>query len=176
MKLPKKLYPRLALITSVMLVMGSALVYAFTPLVLTDADIWKPLASSLMKTIMTNVNELNANLSSVTAKIWTLTTGKWCTSDGTKIDCTASVPVGITGPVGPQWPTWATGPQWPAGVAWPLGQNSCSWIYITTCWHSCWAGVAFSKTCPVWRYVAWFGVHTYGEYSAYNFRIYCCAP
>ncbi len=39
MKLPKKLYPRLALITSVMLVMGSALVYAFTPLVLTDADI-----------------------------------------------------------------------------------------------------------------------------------------
>ena len=69
MGLSKNLYPRLALITCIAIVTGYALVYAFTPLVLTDADGGKPLTSSLMKTVMTNVNELSTNLASVTAKI-----------------------------------------------------------------------------------------------------------
>ena len=87
MKLPQNTYSRLTLITCVVLAMGSALVYAFTPLVLTDADGGKPLTGTLMKTIMTNVNEVGA-------KLWTLTSGKMCTSDGTKIDCTSSIPTG----------------------------------------------------------------------------------
>ena len=69
MKFPQNTYSRLTLIACVVLVTGSVLAYAFAPLVLTDADGGKPLTSSLMQTIMTNVNELNINLVSMTAKI-----------------------------------------------------------------------------------------------------------
>ena len=47
-------------------------------------------------------------------KVGTLTTGKWCTNDGAKINCTATVPTGNTGATGHQGsagPTGATGPQ-----------------------------------------------------------------
>lgn len=94
MKLPNNLYSRLTLITCAILITGYGLVYAFTTLVLTDADGGKPLTSTLMKTIMGNVNELNTNLTTIAGKFGTLTNGKWCTTDGTKIDCTTDAPMG----------------------------------------------------------------------------------
>ena len=47
-----------------------------------------------MQGIVNNVNELNANLTTVSGKLGTLTDGKWCTASGTTIDCTAEAPAG----------------------------------------------------------------------------------
>ena len=65
MKTPHTLYSRLALITSLSLVTGHAFVYAYTTLTLSDADSGKPLTSTLMQTIMGNVNELNTRVNSL---------------------------------------------------------------------------------------------------------------
>ena len=94
MKLPNNLYSRLTLITSVTLVTGYGLVYAWTTLNPIDAGANKPLTAALMQGIVNNINELNTNLTSVTGKVGTLTNGKWCTTDGTKIDCTSDAPMG----------------------------------------------------------------------------------
>jgi len=53
-------------------------------------------------------------------------------------------------------------------------QTNCVWKYITTCWHNCWNGNGYSQTCWAWYYMAWFALNTWSQYSAYNFRIYCC--
>ncbi|MDD5197324.1 MAG: hypothetical protein PHN60_00500 [Candidatus Gracilibacteria bacterium] len=68
------LYSRLSLITSLTLVTGYVLVFAYTNLVLSDADSGKPLTSTLMQTIMSNVNELNTRLTSAEATITSQTT------------------------------------------------------------------------------------------------------
>lgn len=73
MKTPKSLYSRLALVTSVTLVVGYFVVYAaWTNLILSDADGGKILSSTLLKWIMTSVND-----------IWTRTDG--IVSNGTNI-------------------------------------------------------------------------------------------
>ena len=56
------LYSRLSLITSLTLVTGYALVFAWTTLDPLDAGTGKPLTATLMQGIVNNVNELNTNL------------------------------------------------------------------------------------------------------------------
>lgn len=57
-----------------------------------------------------------------------------------------------------------------------LGQNSCQWINVTTCGHGCGTGNYYQALCPAGKYVAGWSTYTWNEFSAYNFRIYCCAP
>lgn len=85
MKISKNLYSRLSLFTCTIFASGYMLVHAFTTLTISDADPGKTVTSTLVQSIMTNVNEIGG-------KFGTLTTGQWCTSDGTKINCTSSAP------------------------------------------------------------------------------------
>ncbi|NDK19415.1 hypothetical protein GW819_01085 [Candidatus Gracilibacteria bacterium] len=86
MKLTNNLYSRLSLITCITIVTGYAFVYAWTNFTLTDAETGKPLTSTLMQAVMNNINELNG-------RFGTLTAGQWCTSDGTKVNCTTNAPL-----------------------------------------------------------------------------------
>ena len=50
-----------------------------------------------------------------TEKVGFLEAGKWCSSDGTVVNCTQDTPAGTPGPAGPQGLTGATGAIGPAG-------------------------------------------------------------
>lgn len=63
MKTPISLYSRLALITSVTLVVGYFVVYAWTTLDPVDAGPGKTLTATLMQGIVNNINDLNARVS-----------------------------------------------------------------------------------------------------------------
>ncbi len=63
MKTPKSLYSRLALITSVTLVVGYFVVYAWTTLDPADAGPTKTLTATLMQGIVNNINDLNTRVS-----------------------------------------------------------------------------------------------------------------
>ncbi len=63
-----------------------------------------------------------------------------------------------------------------AGGGGALGQNSCSWVYTDTCGHGCGAGASKTAVCPVGKYVAGFGVHTWNSNGRYHTRVYCCSP
>jgi len=56
-----------------------------------------------------------------------------------------------------------------------LNQNSCQWIYISTCGHSCPAQGYYQAVCPVGYYMAGHSMYTWASYATYNHRIYCCA-
>lgn len=68
------------------------------------------------------------------------------------------------------------------GTAWQnlgtatLGQNSCEWINVTTCGHSCGMGTYYQAVCPAGKYVAGWSTLTWNADAPHNFRIYCCAP
>lgn len=74
MKLPKNLYSRLTLITSVTLVTGYGIVYAWTTLNPVDAGANKPLTAALMQGIVNNINELNTNIGNITTNVSGLAT------------------------------------------------------------------------------------------------------
>lgn len=76
--------------------------------------------------------------------------------------------VGPRGQIGPQ------GVVGPVGPVASLTQNSCSWLYTDTCGHSCGNGVQKRVQCPVGRYVAGFGINTWGAAGRYHTHIYCC--
>jgi len=57
------------------------------------------------------------NFQETDPQVVTLVNGKWCTTDGTKVDCTSDPP---QGPEGPKGDTGARGPQGPVG---PPGSN-----------------------------------------------------
>ena len=76
---------------------------------------------------------------------------------------------GVAGPTGEKGAKGALGP-----VA--LRQVNCEWIYTDTCGHGCGNGVPKTVTCPVGKYVAGFGIHTWGSHGRYNTRVYCCLP
>jgi len=63
MKTPAPLYSRLALITSVTLVIGYFVVYAWTTLELTDVEPNDTITSTLMQGIVSNINDLNIRVS-----------------------------------------------------------------------------------------------------------------
>ncbi|MFB0965204.1 MAG: hypothetical protein QMC36_06010, partial [Patescibacteria group bacterium] len=75
----KKTYSRLALATCAAMVTGYAVGYA--------AWVNMPAVHSGDVLTSTGWNDLVGNVNSVNGKIGTLTAGKSCTSDGTKIDC-----------------------------------------------------------------------------------------
>lgn len=62
----KNLYSRLALITSVTLVVGYFVVYAWTTLDPADAGPTKTLTATLMQGIVNNINDLNTRVSNFT--------------------------------------------------------------------------------------------------------------
>jgi hypothetical protein len=83
--------------------------------------------------------------------------GGACLSDGTNCDVTRA------------WVNSRIG-----SVSTSLEQNTCQWIYISTCGHSCGAGSYYQAVCPVGYYMAGHSMYTWASYATYNHRIYCC--
>jgi hypothetical protein len=68
---------------------------------------------------------------------------------------------------------------WTANITipvWTLTPDTCAWVNVTTCGHACGITTYYQAICPAGKYMAWWSTNTYNEYTAYNFRIYCCNP
>ena len=83
--------------------------------------------------------------------------------------------VGAKGDQGVAGPTGVQGVKGEQGTV-ALRQVNCDWIYTDTCGHQCGTGKPYTATCPVGKYVAGFGIHTWDSHGRYNTRIYCCLP
>ena len=79
--------------------------------------------------------------------------------------------MGAGGPAGPVGPQGVAGPTGPVAT---LAQNNCAWYYTNHCVHGCGYGTRFRTQCPVGRYVAGFGMHTWGQLAQYHTHILCC--
>ena len=83
--------------------------------------------------------------------------------------------VGAKGDRGVAGPTGVQGAKGAQGTV-ALRQVNCQWVYTDTCGHGCGIGVSKTATCPVGKYVAGFGIHTWGSAGRYHTRVYCCLP
>lgn len=79
---------------------------------------------------------------------------------------------GNQGAVGPQGAQGAKGNQGTVAVR----QVNCEWIHTDKCGHKCGNNKPFEAKCPAGKYVAGFGIHTWGSNGRYNTRVYCCLP
>ena len=57
-----------------------------------------------------------------------------------------------------------------------LRQVNCGWVYTDQCGHRCGSGTSFTAVCPPGKYVAGFGIRTWGTNSRDHTRVYCCLP
>ena len=83
--------------------------------------------------------------------------------------------VGAKGDRGVAGPTGVQGAKGAQGTV-ALRQVNCEWVYTDRCGHTCGNGVSKTATCPVGKYVAGFGINTYGSHGRYDTRVYCCLP
>ena len=83
--------------------------------------------------------------------------------------------VGARGDRGVAGPTGMKGAKGAQGTV-ALRQVNCEWVYTDRCGHKCGTGASKTATCPVGKYVAGFGINTWGSYGRYDTRVYCCLP
>ena len=83
--------------------------------------------------------------------------------------------VGAKGGRGVAGPTGVKGAKGAQGTV-ALRQVNCEWVYTDTCGHGCGNGASYTAKCPVGKYVAGFGIHTWSTAGRYNTRVYCCLP
>ena len=97
---------------------------------------------------------------------------------GARGDQGVAGPTGVNGAKGDRGVAGPTGVKGAKGAQGPvaLRQVNCEWVYTDRCGHSCGNGASYTAKCPVGKYVAGFGIHTWNTAGRYNTRVYCCLP